>query len=184
MRTLVIAYKKMNRTEYEKLIQKVENARQVIGIEREMYTEKAYNQLENGLTLLGVTAVEDRLQEEVQETLECLRVAGIKVSLSEIIIIKLQHSCAPDLIRPPITSISRVDMGVDRGQSRNRGEYSFPVRAVQRWYRSVEDAGRNDGGNVRRTYRVLRVSVIYYPSAVLSVILPMQDTMEIHFCLF
>nr|XP_031846306.1 probable phospholipid-transporting ATPase IF isoform X1 [Nomia melanderi]XP_031846314.1 probable phospholipid-transporting ATPase IF isoform X1 [Nomia melanderi] len=79
LRILVIAYKKMNRTEYEKLIEKVEIARQVIGIERETYTEKAYNQLESGLTLLGVTAVEDRLQEEVQETLECLCVAGIKI---------------------------------------------------------------------------------------------------------
>ncbi|XP_076656807.1 phospholipid-transporting ATPase IF [Halictus rubicundus] len=79
LRTLVVAYKKMSQAEYEKLIQKVENARQVIGIERGVHTEKAYNQMESGLTLLGVTAVEDRLQEEVQETLECLRIAGIKI---------------------------------------------------------------------------------------------------------
>ncbi|XP_076284102.1 phospholipid-transporting ATPase IF [Lasioglossum baleicum] len=78
-RTLVVAYKKMSRTEYEKLMQRVERARQVIGIERAVHTERAYNQLESGLTLLGVTAVEDRLQEEVQETLESLRVAGIKI---------------------------------------------------------------------------------------------------------
>lgn len=36
--------------------------------------------MESGLTLLGVTALEDRLQDKVEETLECLRVAGIKVS--------------------------------------------------------------------------------------------------------
>lgn len=41
---------------------------------------RAYNLMESELTLLGVTAVEDRLQEKVQETLESLRVAGIKVS--------------------------------------------------------------------------------------------------------
>lgn len=46
-----------------------------------MHMTRAYNLMESGLTLLGVTAVEDRLQDDVQETLECLRVAGIKVSL-------------------------------------------------------------------------------------------------------
>nr|XP_033338389.1 probable phospholipid-transporting ATPase IF [Megalopta genalis]XP_033338398.1 probable phospholipid-transporting ATPase IF [Megalopta genalis] len=79
LRTLVVAYKKMNQKEYTRLIGKVQRARQVIGIERAMRTEKAYNQMEGGLTLLGVTAVEDRLQDEVPETLECLRVAGIKI---------------------------------------------------------------------------------------------------------
>ncbi|XP_015439518.1 PREDICTED: probable phospholipid-transporting ATPase IF [Dufourea novaeangliae] len=79
LRTLVVAYKKMNQSEYEKLIRKVEQARQVIGIERASYMERAYNQMESGLTLLGVTAVEDRLQEDVQDTLECLRAAGIKI---------------------------------------------------------------------------------------------------------
>lgn len=42
--------------------------------------KRAYDQMENGLTLLGVTAIEDRLQDGVQDTLESLRVAGIKVS--------------------------------------------------------------------------------------------------------
>ncbi|OAD56072.1 putative phospholipid-transporting ATPase IF, partial [Eufriesea mexicana] len=78
-RTLVIGYKKMNQREYEQLVQKVEHARQIIGIERAIYMERAYNAMESGLTLLGVTAVEDRLQEGVPETLESLHVAGIKI---------------------------------------------------------------------------------------------------------
>ena len=69
----------MNQIEYDQLLQKVEQARQIIGIERAIYMERAYNQMENGLTLLGVTGIEDRLQEGVPETLECLQVAGIKV---------------------------------------------------------------------------------------------------------
>jgi len=80
LRTLVVAYKKMNQSEYETLLQNIEQARQIIGTEREMCMTRAYNLMEDGLTLLGVTAVEDRLQDNVQETLECLRVAGIKVS--------------------------------------------------------------------------------------------------------
>lgn len=80
LRTLVVAYKKMNQSEYENLMHNVEQARQIIGAERETRITRAYNLMESGLTLLGVTAVEDRLQDKVQETLECLRVAGIKVS--------------------------------------------------------------------------------------------------------
>ncbi|XP_011693120.1 PREDICTED: probable phospholipid-transporting ATPase IF [Wasmannia auropunctata] len=79
LRTLVVACKKMKQPEYESLMQNVEQARQIIGPERETSVMRAYNLMESGLTLLGVTAVEDRLQDKVQETLECLRVAGIKI---------------------------------------------------------------------------------------------------------
>ncbi|KYN18060.1 Putative phospholipid-transporting ATPase 12 [Trachymyrmex cornetzi] len=79
LRTLVVAYKKMNQSEYENLIHNIEQAKQIIGAERETCITRAYNLMESGLTLLGVTAVEDRLQDKVQETLECLRVAGIKI---------------------------------------------------------------------------------------------------------
>ncbi|XP_066584351.1 phospholipid-transporting ATPase IF-like isoform X2 [Prorops nasuta] len=79
LRTLVVGFKKLKQPEFDILINKVEEARQIIGIDRAMYVERAYTEMESGLTLLGVTAVEDRLQEGVQETLESLRVAGIKV---------------------------------------------------------------------------------------------------------
>jgi len=71
----------MNQSEYDRLSQNIEQARQIIGTERAMHMTRAYDLMESGLILLGVTAVEDRLQEDVQETLECLRIAGIKVSL-------------------------------------------------------------------------------------------------------
>lgn len=38
-----------------------------------------YNGIENELDLLGVTAVEDKLQDGVPETIEALRDAGIQV---------------------------------------------------------------------------------------------------------
>ncbi|XP_014470440.1 PREDICTED: probable phospholipid-transporting ATPase IF [Dinoponera quadriceps] len=79
LRTLVIAYKKMDQLEYERLLEDVEQARQMIGNERRAHITRAYDRMESGLTLLGVTAVEDCLQDNVQETLESLRVAGIKV---------------------------------------------------------------------------------------------------------
>ncbi|XP_046820654.1 phospholipid-transporting ATPase IF-like isoform X3 [Vespa crabro] len=79
LRTLVVAYKKLTQRDYTRLIRNIEVARQVIGQDRETSIQCAYEEMESGLTLLGVTAVEDRLQEGVEETLECLKVAGIKV---------------------------------------------------------------------------------------------------------
>ncbi|XP_048514856.1 phospholipid-transporting ATPase IF-like isoform X2 [Athalia rosae] len=79
LRTLVIAYKKLKKSDYERLMISVERAREIIGSERVAHVERCYRSIENGLTLLGVSAVEDRLQEGVQETLESLRAAGIKV---------------------------------------------------------------------------------------------------------
>ncbi|XP_043284852.1 phospholipid-transporting ATPase IF [Venturia canescens] len=79
LRTLVIGYKKMSEPEFRRFSGTIEHARQTIGPERTARVERAYHAMEKGLTLLGVTAVEDRLQEGVQETLESLRVAGIKV---------------------------------------------------------------------------------------------------------
>lgn len=38
-----------------------------------------WREIENGLTLLGATGVEDRLQDDVIETMTCLREAGIKI---------------------------------------------------------------------------------------------------------
>ena len=76
---MVVAYKQLDQVEYDRLIQRVDHARQIIGVERAAHMERAYELMESGLTLLGVTAVEDRLQDSVEDTLECLRVAGIKI---------------------------------------------------------------------------------------------------------
>ncbi|RXN31097.1 phospholipid-transporting ATPase IC-like protein [Labeo rohita] len=46
---------------------------------QETALEEIYNQMEKDLTLLGVTAIEDRLQEGVPETISTLRRAGVKV---------------------------------------------------------------------------------------------------------
>lgn len=47
---------------------------------REAAVRDVTDKMEADLTLLGATGVEDLLQEGVQETLESLRAAGIKVN--------------------------------------------------------------------------------------------------------
>nr|CAD7264596.1 unnamed protein product [Timema shepardi] len=54
-------------------------ARQTMSSHRESIIAASYSKMEAGLTLLGATGVEDKLQEGVQETLESLRAAGLKV---------------------------------------------------------------------------------------------------------
>lgn len=44
--------------------------------------EKAFEKIEKGMLIYGCTAVEDRLQEHVQETIHDLRCAGIRVCVA------------------------------------------------------------------------------------------------------
>ncbi|KAJ8374416.1 hypothetical protein SKAU_G00049960 [Synaphobranchus kaupii] len=46
---------------------------------RDDMLEQVYNKMETELTMLGVTAIEDRLQEGVSQTISTLRQAGVKV---------------------------------------------------------------------------------------------------------
>jgi len=41
--------------------------------------EAVYNKFERGLVLVGATAVEDRLQDDVPQTIHSLQSAGIKI---------------------------------------------------------------------------------------------------------
>lgn len=47
--------------------------------DREAKLEAVYEEIEGGLSLLGATAIEDRLQDGVPEAIADLKLAGIKV---------------------------------------------------------------------------------------------------------
>lgn len=78
LRTLVVASRTLSREEYEATKKAIEEARQTMENRKEA-TSKAQAKIENNLNLLGATAVEDRLQDGVAETIEDLKKAGIKV---------------------------------------------------------------------------------------------------------
>jgi len=46
-------------------------------VNRDEMIQSAINDLEQGMELLGVTGVEDKLQDDVEKTIESLRQAGI-----------------------------------------------------------------------------------------------------------
>ena len=77
-RTLALAYKEMTESEYREAKDLLTDAYNDI-LERNKRIAEAFEVIESDLTLIGSTAVEDKLQEDVAVTLETLRRAGIKI---------------------------------------------------------------------------------------------------------
>lgn len=77
-RTLVFAHKVLTRKEYETYSHMLSDARSDV-LKRESRLNEAFDHIESDLILTGVTAVEDKLQENVEDTLKDLRAAGIKI---------------------------------------------------------------------------------------------------------
>nr|XP_035149638.2 phospholipid-transporting ATPase VD isoform X1 [Callithrix jacchus]XP_035149639.2 phospholipid-transporting ATPase VD isoform X1 [Callithrix jacchus]XP_054109348.1 phospholipid-transporting ATPase VD isoform X1 [Callithrix jacchus] len=78
LRTLCIAKKVMSDAEYAEWLRNHFLAETSIDNREELLLESAMR-LENKLTLLGATGIEDRLQEGVPESIEALHKAGIKM---------------------------------------------------------------------------------------------------------
>ncbi|KAM4051287.1 phospholipid-transporting ATPase 11C-like isoform 3-T3 [Anomaloglossus baeobatrachus] len=77
-RTLCVAYKELSQEEYDKMNKELDEAKMALH-EREEKLARVFDDIEDGMHLLGATAVEDRLQEQAAETIEALHAAGMKV---------------------------------------------------------------------------------------------------------
>ena len=77
-RTLVLAYRILGIDEYNEYKLLIKEANNDI-LNRGANLNRVYNKIESGLSVIGVTAVEDKLQEDVDNTLSALRRAGIKI---------------------------------------------------------------------------------------------------------
>lgn len=78
LRTLCVAYRYLDEQEYMEWSKKYDAAASAIE-NREEEIEKACDLVEKNLVILGATALEDKLQEGVPETIELLHQAGIKL---------------------------------------------------------------------------------------------------------
>lgn len=78
LRTLLLAKKEMSKEEYKRFKVDLENARGDLK-DRELLVEEVENKYERGLELVGATAIEDRLQDQIPETISFLKKAGIKL---------------------------------------------------------------------------------------------------------
>ncbi|KAL1551338.1 Alanine aminotransferase 2 [Salvia divinorum] len=76
LRTLCLAWHKLEEDEYQEWASMFKEANSTL-VDRESRVAEVCQRLERDLEILGVAAIEDRLQEGVPETIETLRKAGI-----------------------------------------------------------------------------------------------------------
>lgn len=76
----MVGYKPITREDYNRMSLEIQKARRDLSSRRDSIVAAAYKNVEANLILLGATGVEDQLQDGVQETIEGLRAAGVKVS--------------------------------------------------------------------------------------------------------
>ncbi|XP_058493944.1 phospholipid-transporting ATPase IC isoform X1 [Solea solea] len=79
LRTLCVAVRSVPEASWEQWRKTLTRSATMATCDRDALLEKLYDQMEMELLLLGVTAIEDRLQEGVPETISLLQHAGIKV---------------------------------------------------------------------------------------------------------
>ncbi|XP_043701516.1 phospholipid-transporting ATPase 2-like isoform X2 [Telopea speciosissima] len=76
LRTLCLAWRELNEDEYQEWSSMFKEAKTTM-VDREWRLADVCQRLERDLEILGITAIEDRLQDGVPETIETLRKAGI-----------------------------------------------------------------------------------------------------------
>ena len=78
LRTLLLAEKTISEEEYASWQEKYDEA-SLATVEREAKMGKVADEIEYSFELVGATAIEDRLQDDVADTISVLKEAGIKV---------------------------------------------------------------------------------------------------------
>lgn len=79
LRTLVFAMRELDSDTYDSLLKKYKYAQCQLGIERARAMEEASAEIESNMSLIGVSAVEDKLQPGVKQCLQSLISAGIQI---------------------------------------------------------------------------------------------------------
>jgi magnesium-transporting ATPase (P-type) len=78
LRTLLLGQKELSQAQYDEFQQKMKEASQSM-TERDERIEEVASEMERGFTLVGSTAIEDQLQDDVDGTIKFMREAGIRV---------------------------------------------------------------------------------------------------------
>lgn len=79
LRTLALAYRKLEASEYSAWNNEFQKAKTSIGADRESMLERVSDMIEKELILVGATAVEDKLQKGVPQCIDKLAQAGLKI---------------------------------------------------------------------------------------------------------
>ncbi|XP_019936885.2 phospholipid-transporting ATPase IC [Paralichthys olivaceus] len=79
LRTLCVAVRSVPEASWKQWSKTLAQSAAMATCDRDAVLEKLYDEMEQDMQLLGVTAIEDRLQEGVPETIALLQQAGLKV---------------------------------------------------------------------------------------------------------
>ncbi|CAK9154039.1 unnamed protein product [Ilex paraguariensis] len=79
LRTLALAYRKLEEAEYSAWNEEFHKAKTSISADREAMLERVSDLMERDLMLVGATAVEDKLQKGVPQCIDKLAQAGLKI---------------------------------------------------------------------------------------------------------
>jgi phospholipid-transporting ATPase len=79
LRTLLIAKRVLTDEEYQEFNKKYSQAKTIIGESRAEEIKKVQEEIEQNMTIIGATAIEDKLQDEIADTIHFLKSAGIKI---------------------------------------------------------------------------------------------------------
>lgn len=79
LRTLCLSYREVSEQEFQEWWQVFNTAQTTVSGNRAEELDKAAEIIEHDLTLLGATAIEDKLQDGVPDTIHTLQTAGIKI---------------------------------------------------------------------------------------------------------
>ena len=78
LRTLVLGYKTITQEQYQAFDNALQTSSQSF-VNRAKFVREVYQGMEHDLQLIGATGIEDKLQDDVVETIQDLKSAGIKV---------------------------------------------------------------------------------------------------------
>ncbi|WVO15675.1 hypothetical protein L204_103336 [Cryptococcus depauperatus] len=168
LRTLCLAYRVLDPRVYELWAKKYHEATVALQ-EREEQIEEVSSMIEQDLILLGATAIEDKLQDGVPETISDLKRAGIKIWVAtgdkletavaigyttnlltndtNLIVIREGRHSIKDQLREALEAFFSEDVGIRRSLSRmNSGRNSTNVPRLTRVNTGVQSlVGRDNG---------------------------------------
>lgn len=79
LRVLIVGYKEISEEKFERFMEKYDSLRISKAKNREDEIDKLFDDMERNLNLVGCTAIEDKLQDGVPQTIGLLRDAGINI---------------------------------------------------------------------------------------------------------
>ena len=123
LRTLCIATKELNSSEFYSWYDQFCKATKLLDEQRGLEMDRLADAFENGVSLLGSTAIDDKLQDGVPETIESLRRAGIKIWVltgdKVETAISIGYSCSMlnnnmDLLRVQCETVEELEAKIDK----------------------------------------------------------------------